>query len=266
VVLLKKAASWWQEEKAELRASKSGQMFDAPDQLRSQFEGIIELMAKVILPRLKDADSLAKELAIGLLSEMEQCSFCILAAIPVQLFINPQLFDEVTSKLRGGLISNIGRDAEEAMVGLYFWLAHAQQQRIAAPPDDLLGALVNKVKTRTQPALVSALAQMGAIVRQLPDVLKDGHVRELSVGLDYLLTETKFTDPFIRDELEARRLIPNAEIPPFRRYASALASQIYSWCLREKKPMPVAILKWKEIAAIDVLPEVRFEWEPVNES
>ncbi len=265
VVLLKKAVEWWQDEKVELIETSSDQLFSAPDQLRSQFADIINLMAQVLLPRLQNADTAAKELANALLSEMEQGGFCILAAVPGELFIRPQLFEEASSKIRAGLISNKETDAEQSIFGLVSWLAHANRGRIAAPPEDLLASLVNKVKTRTQPGLVNALAQAGVIVRDFPQALNERHISELSIGLDYLLTETKFDDPFASGEQEARRLIPNARVPLFRGYASVLAFQIYSFCLRARKPVPPAILKWKEASEGDVLPEVRFEWRGLGE-
>lgn len=261
MVLLEKIAGWWQAEKSDLRASNSGQFFNAADQLRSQFAGIIGLMTKVFLPRMRNADVMHKELASKLLSEMEQSGFCILAAVPMELFIAPQRLGEVASKIRGGIISNKDSDAKEAMAGLFLWLAHAQRGGIAAPPDDLLGTLITKVKTRVQPALVDAFAQTAAIIRQMPSALEEPHIIELSVGLDYLLTETKFSDPFISEEKEGHRLIANSKAPFFRRYACALAFQIYCWCLREDKSIPNAILKWKEVAETDMLPEVRLEWE-----
>ncbi len=264
VVFLRKAARWWQDEKAGLRALKSGQMFEAPDQIKSQFQGIIGLMTKVLLPRMKDADTDAKSLAIGLLTEMEQCGFCILDAVSMELFIMPQMFDEAASKIRGGLISNNESDAKEAMAGLFLWLIHAEKRRIATPPDDLLAALVNKIKTRTEPALINALAQVSVILRELAVVLNDEHIAELVIGLDYLLTESKFAEPFVTEEQDARRSIPNAKVPIFRKYANSLAFQIYSRCVHEKKPIPATILKWKEVGESDVLPEVRFEWESVT--
>jgi hypothetical protein len=264
LVLLKKFLCWWQDEKAELRMSKGGQLFDPADQLRSQFEDIINLMAKVVLPRIKDADVALKEPAGKLLSEMEQAGFCILAAVPMELFIDAQLFVEAASKIRGGLISNRELEARKAMAGLFFWLAHAHRGAIAAPPNDLLATLINKIKTRTQPALVNALGQMSAIIRTMPNVLNDGDIGELSIGLDYLLTETSFSNPSASEEKDGRRSMPISMIPDSRRYASALAFQIYFWCLRARKPISSPIQKWKEAAISDVLLEVRAEWENAN--
>jgi hypothetical protein len=260
VSLINSLNSWWQEEKADLRGRKNGQWFNPHDQLREQFEEMVKIIANALLPRMSEAEARTKDQTSALLSEMEKQGFCILAAVPMQLFINHGSVDEAASRIRGGLISNDESIVQQAIRGLFLWLAHSQRGKLTAPPEDLLVTQINKVKTRAHPALVDAIAWAASIIESIPSAVTDLHVADLAIGLEYLFLETALSGPFIADVDDAARLIPVAKLPVFRKYACELASGINAWCINLKKPVPASILKWKQASQTDVLPEVRAAW------
>jgi hypothetical protein len=261
VSLINNLNSWWQEEKTEVGGRKNAQLFSSHSELREQFEEMIKIIANALLPRMGETEAGTKDMTSALLSEMEMQGFCILAAVPMQLCIKHGSVDEAASRIRGGLISNDEGIVQQAIRGLFLWLAYSQRGKLPAPPEDLLVTQINKVKTRAHPALVDAIGWTASIIESMPSLVNDFHVADLGIGLEYLFLETALSSPFTADLDDAGRLIPVTKVPLFRKYASELASRINAWCASVKKPVPATILKWKKAAQADVLPEVRAAWQ-----
>ena len=217
----------------------------------------VQLMAEVILPRLKDVDKETKALANSLLSEMEQSGFCVLYALPMTLFINPDSYDEIVRKLQDGLNSLKEGEVRDSAFGIFRWLVHGSRQSISAPPDDLLNELVNRVVTRRQPGLDSAIQRVSEIVRRLPELLNEGQIESLYFALGCLIKETELPEIQGREAMSRVRLtIPITDRPEYRKLAAELAYRLFSHVTMADKEVPV-LIEWKKICQDDPLPEVK---------
>ncbi|KAF5437244.1 SIR2-like domain-containing protein [Candidatus Methanophagaceae archaeon] len=259
--LLKKADGWWNDEKEDLQDEFINKHSSIADTVRAHFSGLVELMAGVILPRLADADEETKTLAGRLLSEMEQSGFCVLSALPMTLFIDPNSYDEIVRKLRVGLNSMKEVEVRGSAFGIFRWLVHGSRHGIPAPPDDLLNELVNRVFTRRQPGLDSAIGQLSVIVWRLPDLLNESQMGSLCVALEYLIKETELPKRQDRETISGLCItIPINDRPEYRKLAAELAYRLFILFTSRNKEVPPILIKWKEICQNDPLPEVRKVW------
>ena len=253
--LLNKALDWWNDEKAELQDNSIA------DTIREQFSGLVELMADVILPRLADANEETKALAGRLLSDMEQSGLCVLYALPMTLFIDPNCYDEITRKLRYGLDSTKEVEVSDSTFGIFRWLVYGSRQYIPTPPDDLLNELVNRVVTRRQPGLDSAIRCVSDIVRRLPELLDENQIESLCVALDYLIKDTELPERYDQEAISRVCLtIPTNDRPESRKLAAELAYRLFSQFTSKNEKVPQILIEWKEICQDDPLPEVRRVW------
>jgi hypothetical protein len=260
IQLLTKAVAWWDEEKGELH-EPTGVSFSPSDILRDQFSSLIPLMAEVILPRLGTTEEKTNAKALKLLSEMEQSGFCVLSALPMILFVDPDSYDEIAQKVRAGLNSTKQEEVRYSIFGLFNWLAHGIRKNIATPPVDLLNELVNRVVTRRQPALNSAIGRLSVIVRRLPELLNEDQMESLCIALEYLIKETEL--PARQDREAISKLcttIPIDERPEYRELGARLAYWLFVQFTSKNKTVPQILIKWKEICQSDPLPEVRRVW------
>jgi hypothetical protein len=218
-------------------------------------------MADVILPRLADANEETKTLAGRLLSDMDQSGLCVLSALSMTLFIDPNCYDEITRKLRYGLNSTKDVEVRDSTFGVFRWLVYGSRQYIPAPPDDLLDELVNRVVTRRQPGLDSAIGQLSVIVWRLPDCLNESQIESLCIALEYLVKETELPKRQDRETLsELCITIPINDRPDYRKLAAKLAYRIFNQFTIKNKKIPQILADWEEICKNDPLPEVRRVW------
>jgi len=260
--LLRKAAAWWDDEKAELQEGSIAGFPGIAGTLRQQFADLVPLMSQIILPRLVDVEEdETKDLARRLLSEMEQSGFCVLSALPVVLFIDPNSHDEIALKLRVGLNSMKPEEVRDSIIGLFNWLVYGNRQSIPVPPADLLNELVNRVVTRRQPGLNSAIGQLSVIVRRLPELLNGSQMESLCIALEYLVKETEL--PNRQDRAITSNLftvVPINDRPEYRKLAVELAHRLFVHFTSSNKEVPQILIRWKEIGQNDPLPEVRRAW------
>ena len=259
--LLRKAAAWWDDEKAELQEGSIAGFPGIAGPLRQQFAGLAPLMSQIILPRLADVGDETKDLAKRLLSEMEQSDFCVLSALPVILFIDPNSYDEIALNLRVGLNSMKPEEVRDSIIGLFNWLVYGNRQSIPVPPADLLNELVNRVVTRRQPGLNSAIGQLSVIVRRLPELLNGSQMESLCIALEYLVKETELPnrqDRAITSNLST--VVPINDRPEYRKLAAGLAHRLFVHFTSNNQEVPQILIKWKEISQNDPLPEVRRVW------
>jgi len=253
--LLNKSLDWWNDGKAELQDNSIA------DTIREQFSGLVDLMADVILPRLADANEETNVIAGRLLSDMEQSGLCVLSALPMTLFIDPNHYGEITRKLRNGLNSTKEVEVRDYTFGIFRWLVYGGRQYVPTPPDDLLNELVNRVVTRRQPGLDAAIRCVSDIVRRLPDLLNESQMEALCVALEYLIKETELPKRHDRETISGLCItIPINDRPEYRKLAADLAYRIFSQFTSKNEEVPQILIDWKEICQNDPLPEVRRVW------
>ncbi|MFC1692153.1 SIR2 family protein [Candidatus Latescibacterota bacterium] len=261
IQLLKKAVSWWDDEKEELEDRNINIFLDITDTLREQFSFLVELMAIIILPKLANADEEIKSLAKRLLLEMDQKDINILNASPILLLIDPTLYNEIAIKFRKSLISIKKEEIRDSIKGLYYWLVYSNRKRIPKPPKDLLNELINRVVTRRQPGLDSAIGQLGVIIKRMPNLLNKIQFESLYIALEYLITETEIHKKMLLETTSVQSLaISIPDRPIYRELVAELAYRLFINLSNNNKIIPEILIKWKNICQNDPLPEVRKVW------
>lgn len=257
VTLLKKAKIWWDEEKGDL-ADKRVTFAGA---VRENFNQLAELMSSVILPRLQNADSESVQIALNLISEMDESGIRTFRALPMTLFINLDAATHIAQRIRIGLNSIERSDVSDAIIGLFRWTVHGKRRHITAPPGDLLDEWVNIVVSRRQPGLDIAIAQYAILARRVPDVLTKRQVHRICIALEYLIKETEITHARVLKTIHQISVhVPLVELPEYRKYSAELAHWIYVWHIKKQLESPNILENWRAVCQTDPLPEVRRAW------
>ncbi|WP_301663112.1 SIR2 family NAD-dependent protein deacylase [Methanoculleus frigidifontis] len=261
--LLFKIAEVWDDLKDLLGESGKTLRVFSLDSLDSQFSGLVRLMNNIILPRIRRLQNKeAEELIFRLLSEMEKLGVDVLSAYPFVLLIDSSYYEQVTAKLRDGIISPNPSKVRDALIGIYHWVCCSRNESSLSPPEDLLNELVHKISTRRQPELDTALKIAAAIVERCSDALSQEQLQELYIGLEYLSAETDLAHEGERDvHPDQPDFIPLDDKPDIRRHSAALAHYLYNYCTAHGEGVPDVLNKWKQICETDPLPEVRKAWE-----
>ncbi|NIA09633.1 MAG: hypothetical protein GWP10_07875, partial [Nitrospiraceae bacterium] len=256
VQMLEKAVAWWDEEKVDLNTN----LFVRD--LKKRFSFLVQLMSKVILPRLSSARKEVKDLAMKLLTEMGKSDICILSALPMTLFINPDSYDEVVQKMQNGLNSKKQEEIRDSLSGFLRWSFYSNKKKICAPPPILLDKIIDRVASRRQPGLNSVIELISTIVRRFPELLNEKQIKSLLTALDKLIEETKI--PKFQDQWEMDNvpmIIPIDNRPEYRKLAAELAYYLFNQLQKEGGKISPVLRKWKEICRNDSLPEVKKVWQ-----
>ncbi len=222
---------------------------------------LVVLISQVILPRLTDSDEETKNRAIELLDELEEAGFCLLAALPMTLFVAPDSGEAIARKLRKGLVSVKSEEVTESIDGLYNWLLYNDKQILPPPPMDLIDKLVRVVLLR-QPSFNQAINIVTEIIKRFPHLFNQRQLEYLLITLEYLLEETRVLSWDELHEINEKNLtIAMGDRFEYRILASQLAYQLLKLFEAENKNIPDIIKQWQEASENDILPEIKAIWE-----
>ena len=158
----------------------------------------------------------------------------------------PNRFDELTSMMRMGLVSDNVDLAEDVAAGLHHWLTASAEadSQIRPPPDDLIREIGVVIATRKKAVLAQALQIAKWVFEEGNDAQKEA-IRDLALqGLGYLIEELRYDREHDLD----------ADVP-FLRWACAHLALAMAECGFGDDP---AIARWSENIENDPLPEVRY--------
>lgn len=260
-LLLNRAVEWW--DGVEAMTSTERQRKYSLDLKRRAVEifHLLQFLSVVVFPRLAEASDDVKVAAAEILYRVERSGFSIHFALPALLFVAPARYELVARKMREGLNSLKEDETRDAVKGTYRWLLHSAYGEIKPPPDDLFAELINKVTFRRQPALLSAIAQVAIIVKELPQLINPETVVALTTGLQYLLIDTELPNEVDRETVsDFRFTIPFEERPNLRAAAAGLAYRLFILLSGKNQEVPEVINRWREVSMHDPLPEVRRAW------
>ncbi len=265
--LLQKARAWWDDEQSDLNdpRNRSDLLMPTADTIRSQLSDLVDLLTIAILPAIRESDQTVRDSASALVSDMARAGFAVQTCLPRLLLIKPEIRAEAVDTLRAGLVSTDAEVARGSILGLFFWLLDVDALGAPAPPPDLLQEWVNKITSRREPALTTALGQMSQLIECLPDAVSLEQLESTCIGLRFLAKETAL--PAWAEQLgvrgsDARAGLSIQERPAYRRRAAELAATLTKNYVASKRAMPPAIEQWRELAQADPLPEVRRTFPP----
>lgn len=259
---LHKVTRRWDNEKEKLREI----MARGSD---SHFTGIVtqrtkswlEVLSRVVLPRIKPDDKRSCETARRLVLEMDESGAKATTALPALLHVTPADLEEVARKLRERMNGNDAGQVRAVALGISLWLQHATADGIPSPPEDLLDSLIGRVRSRKQAAMDVILSSLRVMVEKMPEALDEARLRDLSLALNHLLENTQ--PPAYENREREDRLgstIPVELRPRRRQLAARLTNRLHLEFTRRSLEVPDVIERWRQACSQDPLPEVRRAW------
>lgn len=249
-----KATSWWNDEKGELSHGFK-------DEMQVCFDWLVDLLARVILPKLDTSDDTIQKKIVALFSEMESKNVLTLSALPSVLSFVPDSYEDTSVKLRKGLASFDAEQSSAAIVGTYRWVVLSQLNKIPAPHQDIFNEWVNKILIRRGPSLDDAIDYMALLLEKYPNAITINHINTLCIALEYLIVDTKLPNRGEQDSLrDVPLVLPISDRPAYRQLSSKLAAQVYKYFRNKNIEIPQILNDWSNTVQIDPLPEVKREW------
>lgn len=189
---------------------------------------------------------------------MEEYGICVSRVIPMTLFIEPEIYDEISLKMRFDLNSANEQEIQETIYGIFDWVSLGMTGKISPPPDDFLEELVNRLIARRQPGLDSVIDCVSGIIRRFPLLIIEKQVNSIVIALQYLIKETELS--YERSINEFNSIIPIHDLPEYRRVSTRLAYWTYKKFIHEGKEIPQILIDWKQASMEDSSPAVRKVW------
>lgn len=259
--LVNKTLYWWDECKNYLQKENVSYFSRS---LRSKFVNLPSLVSLVILPRLRTEDVGSKIKIKRLLDEMEESEINILWTLPMLLFIDSDISDQIVSKLRIGLNSTNEEEISDSTSGIFCWVLLGNMKKVSSPPINLVEELVNRVISSRQPGLNFFIDSLSRIIKRCPEIVSDEQIESLCFSLEYLIKETELPN---RKEIEniasMKTVIPLIDRWKYRRLSAQLAHCIFTKLDHEGKEIPQIITDWRSVCLKDPFPEVRKAWSDV---
>jgi SIR2-like domain len=260
--LLDKILNWWDQYRDQTLANLESPYPQLQDRISPVVSKLIEVVSYIVLPRLGNSDDQVEAGIKNLIQDLDNIGFRVIAAMPMTLFILPDDFDQVSQQMREALTSISMDEIQEADLSLFYWLAYSCNHNIPKPPPDLLDILVNRVVTRRQPGLRTALGWLFNILKEMPEQLSDEQLDSLCLALKYLLKEANLPTLFeFEIEFSTKSLIDTSDRPEYQRICSQLACRLHKLFLQKGRDIPEILIQWRNFSENSVLPEVRKIWQ-----
>ncbi len=260
-IFVEKAFSWWNDEKDLIKGDDYPDIMGIANRSRRSFIGLQKLIADVIIPYIDLEDKGTIEKIDGIISEMHQYGITVLESQTIALRYNIEKIASISFLLEKSLLSSISSEVRGAIDGISKWIMHSKNDSLLKPPDILFDKLVQKIAYRKQPELNVVIYRVTDLIRRYPDLLRQEHIAQLIIGLEFLLNDTllperKETELFS----EKHSSIPFHERPYCRSLSAMLSKRLESYLINNAQNIPDVIATWKNAAQTDVLPEVRAAW------
>lgn len=240
--MMDRMAAWLEEEGLELLAEERDPLFGS---LTQRHEAFVKFCTKVMLPQARELDD-EIERAASLINEMMNHGLWIDVAASVFSVVSQDGADKSAAILRDAASSLIADRSFGYLTGILTWLAIADREQVSPPPDDLVSEVAVSVRSRRAPELLWSLQVATIIVEYYYQQLPDGFVRDIEVGLRFLVGETNIDAP--SDNLERQV----GEVGRLRLEAVRLTSS-----LSDKTSNPDIVEMWRESAENETVREVR---------
>ena len=252
IILLEKTVAWWDEQKQFLDDAAGLPMIS--DGLRRDFAGVIDLLMKVILPRLRTETDKAVALAVRLVTELDDIGIVVLPVLPRFLFLQPGRYQEVATRIQAGLFSKEPAEIDGALLGLRDWIIYSREGDLPAPPGHFLDHFVGYVAGRLPIGIDRALMYLTDLLITVPEVVEAKHLEMILLGLQNLISETDGRVSAMAGDIET------PDKPYVRIKAAKLARQLSRYYQDRSVTLPPIIEEWRIACENDPLAQVRRAW------
>jgi len=246
--LYMKARAWWTHDKGAVGLRSFGS-----HPVLETLEHVGEFLAHAIIPALQRDDPVWEEL-IEWLSEMRALGVFPTVALPYILNKQPKQLLTVTKVVYDDILSDDLKAVAAAAEAIRHWTGLAAIQRAAAPPPEVLSALLDRVVFRRKPSIKACLVHMTYLLLERPLALPPERVRLLVSSLVPWHAATILPIPSHADEEFAE-----LDRPALRLLLGRLAGALSYWVTQTspKEIEPSSLGLWRTSCASDPLPEVR---------
>ena len=254
--ILQRLLQWWDADKDRLSEKESvpDGFSSIPEEFRSRFSRMVELLAEVVGPKLSaDSPDGIKASLSRLLKEFREYGLPGLAAEAASLHIYPDQKADVYNRIHEALISNqdsIKRDGLRAIAKITLDGNDADTSSVEPDPASMLNQYLTWCPTHS---ISSALWIIVRILKNSPTSFS--HCLEVaSQGrLDRLLTDTAYDsdnpDLNFDEKLEVRRI------------SSILAAALWRYYRSRRLTIPDAVKKWRDSClSPDEFAEIKNAW------
>lgn len=256
VKLLHRLLRWLEDKRPNIPAGI--QKSSLPQKLKKQLWQIVILLGKVIIPALNpEKESKSLQEAKKLMAECEAHGYSLISVLPSMLLTDTSQLGHTEQRLFRALLGSRERDVAASTTAMLRWAAFALQQRLPPLPSKLLAAWVEVIVSRRQPGLSHAIQNLATFIERFGNTLPASHTDSLCEALDYLIEETLPAALQAKDDLP----LSSQERINIRWQASRLAASLDSLYQQRDLASPAILGRWREVAAVDPLPEVRRAWQ-----
>jgi hypothetical protein len=256
VEILQRLLEWWDADKDRLSEKDSAPagFSSIPEEFRSRFARIVELLAKVVGPKLgHDSPEDIKSSLGRLLKEMREHGLPVLEAEAACLHIYPEQKADVYNRINEALISNqdnLEKDGLRAIAKIILGGIDTETSSVEPDPALMLSQYLTWCPTHS---ISQALWIVVRILKNTPTNFSTSLEIATQRRLDKLLTETAYgngnPDLTFDEKLEVRRI------------AAILAATLWTYYKSCSSSVPCVVEKWREAClSPDEFSEIRNAW------
>ncbi len=190
--ILKKSEDWLQSEGVYLlkRERSEGTLILFPD---SRSVMTVAFCRKVVLGKSRNREIL--QTACRILQVLEENGVQTTSCVGLLISAGYYTISEAANVMRRAASSLQPTSSGAFMIGLLAWLSQAKAGVLSYPPEDLVHEIAVAVRGRRAPDLMWALATATIILQEFGNVADERFRRDISVGLQYLATESDLMTP-----------------------------------------------------------------------
>ena len=207
---------------------------------------------RTVISEIKIPEHIGEKLyaKVQALNSSEIPSYSLVAGLVVAL---PSRLEDIAALMRVGLASDDGALAENATLGLHYWLTVSSDidSRLQSPSEDLVREIGVIIATRKKAALGQALQTAKWIFDEGSQAQRNTVYRWALQGLDYLSEELRY---------ERKHDQNNIDVPLLRWRSAQLALSMAEHGFEDAP----AVARWLELVKTDPLPEVRYAKGPIS--
>jgi hypothetical protein len=248
--------TWWQNHgrsKAEELRQVTWRGIHDGGTFRTYMNRFWDVLRMVIIPRMTRRAP-AINAVVDLIADVSSAGLPVGAVLPATLLLQPNTVNQVVSRLRQEFANPAIEFYLSALRGIVYWVDQSRDngrsRRMVLPrvPADLLREISMAVALRRPESIDLYLDFAFNVLHRLGEHADRQFVRNLLIGLDYLLGETAY-----QEVAKGATRYRYEDIPRIRLLAARLAKCV-SDCGYGANP---TIMRWAEAIAVDPLPEVR---------
>ncbi|TPE43318.1 anti-phage defense-associated sirtuin Dsr2 [Pontibacter mangrovi] len=237
--LFHKIVEWWECDKSYLKKEDTNPLFSISDEFVDRFEHINTIIATIIKLHHKSIINSGNQInLVQLIDDLQRHQVSYLLAKTAYTAFFGKDKKRLINDIERSFASKQDRllnDAAKATLSVveFYKLDYISD----AETIDVLSIISHQIKWRISRTLTVSLEIMSNILDKYPQIINEGILSDLLVGLEHLLNETDLRNTAV-DESSEEKLI-------FRKYGTRLAAKLQKHYNKENLPLPQVVTDWQ---------------------